>query len=187
MNSVPWRLVKSWTCLACGSCCRRYAVNLTWKEHRKIGKFWPDKVRIKKKKPYLGRRIDGTCEFLSGKLCRLQMLNIKPFACKIWPFRVLLKPDKMDKNFDGLYQTHNKEYFIYLSPTCLGINKGNPIDLNKTVEEVIRLRNGIEREQYYSTSREFNFSQLLSTFRAKRIWDQILSRRKVNVDLPMHL
>jgi len=162
MNYIPWRLTKSWRCLACGNCCKRYAVKLTWKEHRKIAKFWPDKVRIKNKKPYLGRRIDGRCEFLSGNLCHLQMLNMKPFACKIWPFRVLLKPDKMDKNFDGLYQTSNKEYFVYLNPKCIGINKGNPIDFKKTTEEIINLWNGLKKEQYYSTNRVC-LSQLFST------------------------
>ncbi len=87
---------------------------------------------------------------------------MKPSVCKMWPFRVLLKPDKMDKNFDGLYQVNNKEYFVYLNPKCLGINKGNPIDLKKTIEEIINLWNGLKDEQYYSTSRVY-LSQLSST------------------------
>lgn len=154
MSCVPWRLVKSWRCLSCGSCCRRYVVNLTWEEYRKIIKFWPGKVRIKDNKPYLGRKTEGDCEFLSGNLCYLQMLDMKPLACKVWPFIVLLKPDKMDKNFDGLYQTTSKEYFVYLNPRCLGINKGNPVDFKRTIDEVINLWNGLKKEQYYSTNKE---------------------------------
>lgn len=73
---------------------------------------------------------------------------------------ILPKPTPMDRNFGGLYQTHSKEYFIYLNPTCLGINKGNPLDLKKTLEEVIKLWIGLERQQRYSTNRGLNLSQL---------------------------
>jgi hypothetical protein len=161
MNYIPWRLAKSWRCLACGSCCGRYAVNLTWEEYRRIGKFWPDRVRIKNRKPYLGRRIDGRCEFLSRKLCHLQVLNMKPSVCKIWPFKVLLKPARMDKNFDGLYQTGTKEYFVYLNPKCSGISRGNSIHFNSTIEEIINLWSGLKKEQYYSTNRAY-LGQVLS-------------------------
>jgi len=159
MNYIPWKLLRSWRCLACGSCCKKYVVDLTWEEYGKIGKFWPDKVRIKKGKPYLARKMGGSCPFLYGRLCYLQMLNMKPFACKVWPFRVLLKPDKLDKNFDGLYLSGNREYFIYINPKCFGINRGDPADFEKTIEEVINLWNGSNQQQYYSTNKDIDFKK----------------------------
>ena len=154
VNYIPWRLTKSWTCLMCGRCCKRYAVNLTWKEYSEISKFWPDKVRIRNKEPYLGRKMDGRCEFLWGNACFLEMVGMKPLACKLWPFMVLTKPLKIDENFDGLYRTNEREYFVYLNPNCYGINRGNPVELANTIEEVIKIWNGSRKEQYYSTSRK---------------------------------
>jgi len=78
--------------------------------------------------------------------------------------------------FHGLYRTHNKEYFVYLNPTCSGINKGNPVDLARTVREVIELSTGSKRKQYYSTYRELDFGRLLSTPRVKRVIALELSR-----------
>lgn len=153
MNWIPWRSVRSWRCYACGRCCRKYAVNLTWEEYTKIGRFWPDRVRIKKKKPYLGRKKGGRCKFLSRNLCQLQMLNMKPFACKMWPFKVLLKPDKGDKEFNGLYQADGREYFVYLDPKCVGINRADPADFKKTVEEMVNLWTGSRKKQHYSTNK----------------------------------
>jgi peptide methionine sulfoxide reductase MsrB len=85
---------------------------------------------------------------------------MKPSVCKIWPFKVLLKPARMDKNFDGLYQTGTKEYFVYLNLKCLGINRGNSIHFNSTIEEIINLWSGLKKEQYYSTNRAY-LSQVL--------------------------
>jgi len=99
--------------------------------------------------------------FYLKDLCQLQMFNMKPFACKVWPFKVMLKPDKVDREFEGLYQTSNKEYFVYLHPRCLGINRGNPADFKKTIEEIISLWNGLDREQYYSTNRAYLINQAL--------------------------
>ena len=130
-------------------------VNLTREEYNKIGKLWPDKVIIRKKRPYLRRDVNGKCEFLSGKLCSLQLLGMKPFACKVWPFKVSLKPDKLDKEFDGLYIMDEKEYFVYLNPKCTGINKGDPFLFRKSIEEVIALWNGSKKEQYYSTNTDY--------------------------------
>lgn len=155
MEYVPYKQIESWKCLACGKCCRRYAVNLTWKEYREIKKFRPDKVRIKKRKPYLKRKADGRCEFLYGDLCSLQALDMKPVACKVWPFKVLPKPAKNDREFDGLYQTADKkEYFVYINPRCSGINKGNPFQLQRSVEEIIAFWNGSKKQQRYSTSND---------------------------------
>lgn len=152
---IPWKLVKSWRCLACGNCCRRYLVNLTREEWLKIGRLWPNKTRIKGGKFYLRRNIDGRCKFLSGKLCYLQFFNMKPLACKLWPFMVQLKPDKIDEEFEGLYHTGKKEYFVYLNSKCSGINRGNPADLKNTIDEIINLWNGSQKNQFFSTSKKF--------------------------------
>ncbi|MFP4081913.1 MAG: YkgJ family cysteine cluster protein [Candidatus Aminicenantes bacterium] len=149
---MPWKLVKSWACLACGRCCRRYSINLSWKEYEHLNRFWPDKVKIKNKRPYLKKRRDGRCVFLQGKLCSLQMLKSKPFACKLWPFKILSEPDEMDKDFEGLYLYRNKEYFVYINPQCSGINRGNPRNLKKAIQEVISIWSGSKRAQIHSTS-----------------------------------
>lgn len=182
VNYIPWRLVKSRTCFMCGSCCTRYAIAFTWEEHRRIGRFWPDKVRVKNRKPYLGRRVDGRCDFLYGKGCYLQIVNMKPFSCKIWPFRVLLKPDRVDRSFHGLCQINNRERFVYLNPACSGINKGNPLDLSETLREVIELSIDSKRQQRYSTAKQLDFNRLISSPRTKRIWDQVLVRGKLHLD-----
>lgn len=61
----------------------------------------------------------------------------------------------MDKDFKGLYPTAGKEYFVYLNPKCSGINRGNPADFKKTIQEIINLQNGLKEKQYYSTSKAY--------------------------------
>ena len=161
VNYIPWRLIRSWKCLACGRCCKKYRVNLTWEEYEKIARYWPQEVKRTGDGFYLKRRPDGGCRFLWGKLCYLQILNMKPLACKLWPFMILTRPDKMDINFEGLYQFKNKEYFVYLNPKCSGINKGDPLNLKKVIEEVINLWLGLKKNQYYSTNRESLLSTLV--------------------------
>jgi len=162
IEHIPWKLVKSWECIACGICCRRYIVSLTPEEYKILFKFWPEKVLMRKGKPYLKRKKDGGCEFLVGNLCSLQILGMKPVACKVWPFKVLLKPDKFDRDFNGLYQREKegREYFIYINPKCQGINRGEPDNFKKVIDEIIEIWNGLKKKQYYSTSRRETYQSL---------------------------
>lgn len=150
---IPWKLLESWQCLGCGSCCARFSVNISWDEYDKVKRFFPEGVRLRGGNPYLATRRDGRCRFLWGRMCYLQIIGMKPLSCKIWPFRILLRPDKMDEDFEGLYQIGEKEYFVYLNIRCKGLNKGNPAEFRKTIEEVINILKGKKREQYYSTGR----------------------------------
>lgn len=153
-KEVPWRKVKSWACLGCGTCCTRFDVALRPYEYAKIFKLMPEAVVVDVK-PYL-RRIKGRCVFLNEYgLCTLQELGLKPFSCKVWPFLVYDRPKYGNREEAEFYYVGEK-YYVYLNKyavTCPGINAGKPEELPNIISEIIEIYKDPHREQRYSTSR----------------------------------
>jgi len=154
---LPWSCVESWSCVACGLCCKGFNVVLGFNE-------WVNIVRnygVGVTEPgisnfYLKKKGDDTCVFLyqlmDAWLCGLQ--HMKPKACKIWPFKVQEKP-KFGRPNEASYTYGEKKLFIYVDPSCVGIKWGTPTQEfeYKTIPELIEIALGLRVKQYYSTSR----------------------------------
>ena len=157
MTNVPWKYVQGWNCVACGMCCKGYQVVLGFNEWvnitRKfgIGVTHPDINRF-----YLGKKGDGSCIFLNRFFntwfCGLQ--NMKPKACKLWPFKVYSKP-KFGKSNEALYKFGDRNFFIYIDSICVGIRWGPPSKelAYKILPEIVEIALGLRKKQNYSTSR----------------------------------
>jgi len=105
---------------------------------------------------YLGKKDDGTCIFLTKFydtwLCGLQ--DMKPKACKLWPFKVLSRPGFGRPNEAG-YKYRDRDFFVYVDPACIGIRWGPPTQglTHKTIPELVEIALGLREKQLYSTSR----------------------------------
>jgi len=154
---IPWRYVESWNCIACGICCQGYQVVLGFNE-------WVNLVRtygVGVTQPgidkfYLGKKGDGTCIFLykffDTWLCGLQ--DTKPKACKLWPFKILSKPEFGRPN-EAAYKYGDKNFFVYVDPSCIGVRWGKPTSefTYRALTELVEIATGLREKQYYSTSR----------------------------------
>jgi len=157
MMPIPWRYVESWNCIACGICCKGYQVVLGFNE-------WVNLVRtygVGVTQPgidkfYLGKKGDGTCIFLykffDTWLCGLQ--DTKPKACKLWPFKILSKPEFGRPN-EAAYKYGDKNFFVYVDPSCIGVRWGKPTSefTYRALTELVEIATGLREKQYYSTSR----------------------------------
>jgi Fe-S-cluster containining protein len=157
MFPVPWRQVESWNCIACGRCCRGYDVALGLNEWVNITRtFGMGFIEPRIDRLLLKKKYDGTCVFLYGffdrQLCGLQ--NMKPRACKIWPFKICGNP-KYGQPHESSFTCWEKKFFIYVDPLCLGIRWGTPTPdfMHKTLPEFIEISLGLREKQQYSTSR----------------------------------
>ena len=157
MMPIPWKYVESWNCIACGICCKGYQVVLGFNE-------WVNLIRtygVGVTQPgisnfHLGKKSDGTCVFLykffDNWLCGLQ--DTKPKACKLWPFKVLSGP-KFGRPNEAVYKYGDKNFFVYVDPSCIGIRWGEPKPefTYRTLTELVEIATGLREKQYYSTSR----------------------------------
>ena len=120
---------------------RTYGVGVT---HPGINKF------------YLGKKGDGTCIFLyklfDKWLCGLQ--DMKPKACKLWPFKILSRP-KFGRPNEAICKYRDKNFFVYVDPSCIGIRWGKPRSefTYRTLTELVEIATGLREKQYYSMSR----------------------------------
>jgi len=156
MQFVPWQYIADWKCTACGDCCKLYSVVLNFHEWLKIvNTFGAEKTVSGLGKLYIKRGVDGSCPFLcsfsSLYLCGLQQM--KPNACKLWPFKVLAEPkygqsNKAEFNFGG------RKLFVYADSMCPGLKYGYPSweFTRQTLTEFIEIALGIRKEQYKTTS-----------------------------------
>jgi Fe-S-cluster containining protein len=75
---------------------------------------------------FLKRLEDGSCSFLcnfaGNYLCGLQ--DMKPNACKIWPFKVLADP-KYGEPTQAAFDFKGEELFIYADSNCGGLRYGD--------------------------------------------------------------
>jgi len=104
---------------------------------------------------YLRKTLDDQCPFLyksiGGWACWLQ--NIKPIACKLWPFRICDTP-RYGRRDEAYFNYKTQEFYVYVYPQCPGIVLGKPSRwfTYRTLPEFLNIRLGLQREQFYSTS-----------------------------------
>ena len=156
MLYVPWQNIAEWKCNMCGLCCKAYSVVLNFPEWLKIIKnYGAEKTVSGLNKLFLKRENDGSCVFLyhfpNMRLCGLQ--HMKPNACKLWPFKILSKPEFGYAN-EAAYYYGDSRVFVYVDSTCSGIRYGNPTwDFsNHTVKEFIEIALGLRSEQIKTTA-----------------------------------
>lgn len=157
VSLLPWRHVNSWVCTACGECCRGFKVVLKPEEWLTIvEKYGIDVTEVGSNKLYLKRRADGSCIFLYrwGKfwLCGLQQM--KPKACKLWPFKILSWP-KYGNARKAAYRYMGRILYVYVDPFCPGVKVGVPSKnfVNKVLPEFIEIALGLRTGQEHSTSK----------------------------------
>ena len=125
---VPWRQIAYWRCTSCGSCCKDYSVVLNFPEWLRITQtFGAETTVASLDKLFIKRLDDGSCAFLcrlaGTHLCGLQ--NMKPNACKIWPFKVLVDP-KYGEPSQAAFDFAGKRLYIYADSNCDGLRYGSP-------------------------------------------------------------
>ncbi|RLI06498.1 YkgJ family cysteine cluster protein [Candidatus Bathyarchaeota archaeon] len=157
VRPVPWRHVASWSCKLCGRCCREYRVVLKPEEWlRLVEAYGPSVAEVGHGKFYLRRRADGSCIFLvraGGKwLCGLQ--DMKPKACKLWPFKVLSWP-KYGRAAEARITYMGFPLYVYVDPFCPGIRWGEPTPhfVSSVLREAIEIALGVRVEQHHTTSK----------------------------------
>ena len=146
---VPWRFIRTWTCFACGKCCKKYVVPLSNEEAerlmRKYGKFVVEKIGRR----YFIRKVNGRCIFLKNGLCTIQ--EEKPRACQLWPFYIYKKPRKSKDAKYAYIEYKNEDFYVYVDTFCRGINRGIT-SIKLAVLEALRIYLGEETRQQYTTS-----------------------------------
>ncbi len=78
-------------------------------------------------KLYIKRTDDGSCTFLCnvGNIYYCGLQNMKPSACKLWPFKVLSEP-KYGQARQAVFDYGGTKLFIYADSMCSGLRYGNP-------------------------------------------------------------
>lgn len=156
MLFVPWQYIYDWNCNACGQCCRAYSVVLNFPEWLRIVKnYGVDKTVSGLNKLYIRRKSDGSCVFLQNfaniSLCGLQYM--KPKACKLWPFKILSRPEYGYVN-EAAYNYGGSRLFIYADSTCQGLRYGKPVwnfAIN-TLKEFIEIALDVRKKQSKTTA-----------------------------------
>jgi uncharacterized protein len=128
MQFVPWRNVADWHCKACGYCCKLYSVVLGFPEWLKITQtFGAQSTVSDMQRFYIKRVSDGSCAFLCNNSlnysCGLQ--DMKPEACKLWPFKVLSEP-KYGQEKQAVFDYGKARLYVYADAMCNGLSYGAP-------------------------------------------------------------
>jgi hypothetical protein len=106
-------------------------------------------------KLFIRRRNDGSCAFLQrspyASYCVLQ--NMKPRACQIWPFKILMKPEYGLAN-EAVFPLGDNRVFVYVDPACHGVRYGLPTYefANFTLKEFVEIAAGLRVHQQKTTS-----------------------------------
>ena len=155
MRFVPWRQISKWRCDACGNCCKLYSVVLNFPEWINISRaFGIENTTVGLDKLFLKRVDDGSCVFLcrlaGTYLCGLQ--NMKPNACKLWPFKVLAEP-KYGEAKQAAFNYAGKQLFIYADSMCAGLRYGSPSwdFISLILKEFVGLALGTCKAQHNTT------------------------------------
>lgn len=156
MKVLPWSRVKSWQCSGCGDCCR-YTVQLSVKDWVNLTRTYGFGIAIQSIGGfYLRKTVDNVCPFLikSQRRCFCSIQHMKPIACELWPFKILTKPKYGYPN-EAYFKYRNQDFYIYVNPHCHGIIWGKPNAdfINHILVEFINLRLGLQKKQFYSTSK----------------------------------
>jgi len=163
MQFVPWQSIADWHCKACGYCCKLYGVVIGFKEWVKIAKTFGVETTVAGSDCfYIKRASDGACGFLCNKTnsyyCGLQ--NMKPEACKLWPFKVLAEPKYGEPN-QAAFDFMGQRLYVYGDTMCSGLRYGTPTwDFRcTTLKEFAELALGVRQVQYKTTSAVYGQSQ----------------------------
>ena len=155
MQFVPWRNIADWRCKACGYCCKLYSVVLSFPEWLKLTKTFGVETTVSCINRFFIKRVsDGACTFLcndaNNYYCALQ--DMKPEACKIWPFKVLMEPRYGEEN-QAAYDYRGVRFYVYGDTMCSGLRCGTPTwDFqNKTIREFTEIALGIREQQCRTT------------------------------------
>jgi len=155
MQFVPWRNIADWHCKACGYCCKLYSVVLSFPEWLRLSKTFGVETTVSSIDRFFIKRFgDGSCSFLchdtNNYYCALQ--NMKPEACKIWPFKVTTEPKYGDAN-QAAYDYRGVRFYVNGDTMCSGIRLGEPTwDFqNVTVREFAEIALGVRDAQHKST------------------------------------
>src|SRR5512136_705357 len=156
MRFVPWQYLSDWKCNMCGDCCKLYSVVIDLAEWLQIIKnFGIEKTAAGLDKFYIKRNSDGSCpfvyDFTHANFCGLQ--NMKPGACKQWPFKVLFEPRFGDANH-ALYNYGNLKLYVYADSNCSGLRYGSPRweFATMTIREFVELTMGKRQDQLKTTN-----------------------------------
>lgn len=159
---IPWRQVKSWSCVACGNCCQGYRVPLKTDEYARVASLYGHGVvEFGLGKVYLKLGRGNRCVFQhpsQGRwVCSLQAM--KPLACKLFPFRIQSNP-VYKRGDTSAYSYHGKTFYVYLDPACGGIKVGRPSPrfLHEILPEVIQIGMGQRFKQRYTTSKYISWT-----------------------------
>ncbi|OYT49720.1 zinc/iron-chelating domain-containing protein [Candidatus Bathyarchaeota archaeon ex4484_231] len=156
MMPVPWSHVSYWRCTGCGICCKKFDVVLKFDEWLRLVKTYGIGVTTAGlNKFYLNKRPDGSCVFLtqSGNISFCGLQNMKPLACKLWPFRILDKP-KYGRPNEAAFNYNGRRLYVYIDPLCPEILWGKPTPkmVYKVIPEFIEIALGLREKQFYSTA-----------------------------------
>jgi hypothetical protein len=77
---------------------------------------------------------------------------MKPIACKIWPFKILGRPEHGYAN-EAMYKYGGNKTFVYADPSCDGLEYGVPTweFTNYTLKEFVEIAMGLRSDQYKTT------------------------------------
>ena len=152
---VPWSRVESWSCRACGECCKWFSIPLTLHEYAKIShSYGHHAFTLSLGRAYLRKRADDRCLFqfrIGGRwLCGLQAE--KPYICRMWPFTVSRNPIHGRSQAARWDSPHGRTY-IYVDPRCPTITFGKPSNhlLSKVLPEFVEMAFGKRIHQENST------------------------------------
>lgn len=155
MQFVPWRWISHWRCNSCGRCCKDYSVVLSFPEWLNVTRTFGVQTTVTGfDKLFIKRVDDGSCvflcRFLGNYLCGLQ--EMKPNACKIWPFKVLTEP-KYGAATQAAFDFAGKRLYIYADFNCCGLVYGTPTwEFSKlTLKEFAGIALGVSNPQHDST------------------------------------
>ena len=84
-------------------------------------------------------------------MCGLQ--NMKPKACKLWPFKILTKPKFGNVN-QAAYNYGGSTFFVYADAVCSGLRYGSPSweFANNTLTEFVEIAMGLRNDQHKTTA-----------------------------------
>ncbi len=155
LQFVPWRKIASWRCRGCGDCCKKYSVVLNFPEWYRIAQTFGGQATVAGMDRFFLKRVDdGSCAFLcsfaGSYLCGLQ--NMKPDACRLWPFKVLSEPKYGESNQAAL-DFMGKRLYVYADSNCSGLRFGNPTweFSSLTLKEFAAIAMGVCPNQQNST------------------------------------
>ncbi|MBS7658612.1 MAG: YkgJ family cysteine cluster protein [Candidatus Bathyarchaeia archaeon] len=175
---IPWRKTSFWYCSACGECCKKFHVPLTMFEYVEITSiFGKNVIELDLGKAYLRKNpLTKRCIFQKLKnkkwICGIQ--EIKPLACKLWPFIILTKSKQ--KNDEALFNYKGENFYIYVDKRCPNVKTGKPTNylINKILPEVINLSINNKMKQVYSTSSQFTLQFLI-----RQIYKSLIKKERI--------